>query len=540
MGLEDDPDDNANARRVLHDVVFVAQQPTDETELTATTANDPHSVISSSLPPEQYPFPGDGSPSDTNIDDDVSARNFDARLNQLPNVVQLSKAERLRLFSELKTLFGEESSPSSGRFDVRGHVGPGLVHENSDEEESLLALSSSCGCSHDPTLFTNNVSTAYCTADAETMYTSDTRTMYTSDSRTQSSTDTSAFMSDDRSDALRSKQYHHSKGAVGERLRGRDSDSSFHGDVDYDDCIIGAIVDTCDPFISFIMCDDDAEAGEIENSERRHRKVEKHYDTRWQKLTKGRQAGRAEHVGDNIRVRASGDKHSSSGGSQFSNSEYTTLEQTREDYDLTADLPGVPVLESIEVEIAAVDVDNDDDYGAAVISDKPKLSGRGKTFTLQRLRSPFTRVKPSFSVKISTSDEARAGVAGRDGATICSDASSVTNTSGSCITQKKPVWWKSTDARSGKQYYSNGLISMWDVPVDVDIISVPPIIPPMLHVKEHVRRRRSLSGMNFLALGKRLTAPRDDLDPRPMSRNFGGIVVRNFFPPYHTLPAAIL
>jgi hypothetical protein len=75
------------------------------------------------------------------------------------------------------------------------------------------------------------------------------------------------------------------------------------------------------------------------------------------------------------------------------------LEQTREDSDLTADLPGVLVLESIEVEIAVVDVDNDDDYGAAVISDKPKLSGRGKTYTLQRLRSPFTRVKPSFSVK---------------------------------------------------------------------------------------------------------------------------------------------
>ena len=83
MGLEDDPDDNANARRVLHDVVFVAQQPTDETELAATTANDPHSVISSSLPPEQYPFPGDGSPADTNIDDDASARNFDARSNIL-------------------------------------------------------------------------------------------------------------------------------------------------------------------------------------------------------------------------------------------------------------------------------------------------------------------------------------------------------------------------------------------------------------------------------------------------------------------------
>ena len=182
------------------------------------------------------------------------------------------------------------------------------------------------------------------------------------------------------------------------------------------------------------------------------------------------------------------------------------MEQTREDSDLTADLPGVLVLESIEVEIAVVDVDNDDDYGAAVISDKPKLSGRGKTYTLHRLRSPFTRVKPSFSVKISTSDEARAGVAGRDGATICSDASSVTNTSGSFITQKKPVWWEFTDVRSGKQYYSNGLISMWDMPVDVEIISVSPI-PPMVHLKEHVRRRRYLIGMNFLALRKRLSCP---------------------------------
>jgi hypothetical protein len=364
MGLEDDPDDNANARRVLHDVVFVAQQPTNETEL-AATANDPRSVISSSLPPEQYPFPGDSSLDDTNIDDDASARNFDARLNQLPNVVQLSKAERVRLFSEVKTLLGEESSPSSGCFDVRGYVGPGLVHEMSDEEESLLALSSSCGCSHDPTLLTNNFSTAYYTADAETMYTSDTRTMYTADSRTQFTTDTSAFMSDDRFDALRLKQYHHSKRAVGERLRGRDSDSSFHGDVDYDDFILGAIVGACDPFISFVMCGDDAEAGESENSERRHRNVEKHYDTRWQREKKG-----PEHVGDNIRVGACGDKHSSSGGSQFSNSEYTTMEQTREDSDLTADLPGVPSWKGIEVEIAVVDVDNDDD-GSAVISDKP-------------------------------------------------------------------------------------------------------------------------------------------------------------------------
>lgn len=356
--MENDPDDNGNARRVLHDVVFVAQQPTNETEL-AATANDPRSVISSSLPPEQYPFPGDSSLADANIDDDASAWNFDARLNQLPNVVQLSKAERVRLFSEVKTLLGEESSPSSGCFDVRGYVGPGLVHEKSDEEESLLALSSSCGCSHDPTLLTNNFSTAYYTADAET------RTMYTADSRTQFTTDTSAFMSDDRFDALRLKQYHHSKGAVGERLRGRDSDSSFHGDVDYDDFILGAIVGACDPFIAFVMCGDDAEAGESENSERRHRNLEKHYDTRWQREKKG-----PEHVGDNIRVGACGDKHSSSGGSQFSNSEYTTMEQTREDYDLTADLPGVPSWKGIEVEIAVVDVDNDDD-GAAVISDKP-------------------------------------------------------------------------------------------------------------------------------------------------------------------------
>lgn len=80
MGLKNDPDDNGNARRVLHDVVFVAQQPTNETEL-AATANDPRSVISSSLPPEQYPFPGDSSLDDTNIDDDASARNFDARLS---------------------------------------------------------------------------------------------------------------------------------------------------------------------------------------------------------------------------------------------------------------------------------------------------------------------------------------------------------------------------------------------------------------------------------------------------------------------------
>jgi hypothetical protein len=497
MGLEDDPDDNANARRVLHDVVFVAQQPTNETEL-AATANDPRSVISSSLPPELYPFPSDSSLADTNIDNDASARNFDARLNQLPNVTQLSKAERVRLFSEVKTLLGEESSPSSGCSGVRGYVGPGLVHEKSDEEESLLALSSSCGCSHDPTLFTNNVFTAYYTVDAETLYTADTRTMYTADSRTQFITDTSAFMSD-----VDSQHHHHSKGAVGGR-RGRDSDSSFHDDVDYDDCILGAIVGACDPFISFVMCDD-AEAGEIENSERRYRNVvEKHYEARWQTEKKGRQAGRAEHVEDNLHVGACGDTHSCSCGSQFSNSEYTTLEQSSEDSHLT-DPHGDPALESIEVKIAVVDVDNDDD-GAAVISYKPMLLGRGKTFTLQRLRSPFTRVKPSMSETISTSDEAQADVAGRDGATICSDASSVTNMSGSCITQKKPVWWKFTDVRCGKQYYSNGLISMWEMPVDVEIISVSPILP-MFHVKEHVWRWRSLSVMNLLALGKRLSCP---------------------------------
>ncbi len=35
--------------------------------------------------------------------------------------------------------------------------------------------------------------------------------------------------------------------------------------------------------------------------------------------------------------------------------------------------------------------------------------------------------------------------------------------------KKEEVWWEYTDERSGRKYYSNGTISMWGRPADVDI-----------------------------------------------------------------------
>jgi hypothetical protein len=139
------------------------------------------------------------------------------------------------------------------------------------------------------------------------------------------------------------------------------------------------------------------------------------------------------------------------------------------------------------------------DERAAVASsivpdDEPEPSGRrAKSLTPQRWKSPFfARVakKPSsFSEKASESEEATATgvVARRDGvAAIRSDPSGGTDDDGRddipltskiaiasdgrhLARKKEEVWWEHTDERSGRKYYSNGTISMWGRPADVDI-----------------------------------------------------------------------
>lgn len=107
-------------------------------------------------------------------------------------------------------------------------------------------------------------------------------------------------------------------------------------------------------------------------------------------------------------------------------------------------------------------------------------------------KSFFTRSKPSVSKrKITKSNEVHTGVMQHDGATISSDRSSGgTNNNGSSgesikiestssgiqITRKKKTVWKEyTDVTSGMNYYSNGVITTWERPVNVDIFVLPSI-----------------------------------------------------------------
>ena len=482
--------------------------------------------------------------------DATSARNFNAKLDHPSNFRRLSRAERRRLLSEVKALLEDESLLSS--LDG-GHVSRHRIESGSDEDESLLLLSSCDGDSCDaPTVDTNNASTAFYTAD------------YTADTRTQS-------------------QFTADKG-------GRDFDLEYYDDRysdDDDDGILGS----CDPFISFVTCAGNAGAVEIEKRERMHRnrnmdtKRGQHNEDSRQSIRgernereqlkdreeqKGQrnererqnerehhQVGRAEHLDDCVLSGASGNKQGNrSGGNHFSNNKLATFECSSADSDQT-DPPVVSASENIEVEFAEVDKnmanaqwkdgDKDED-GAAVVIDSPlflardesftrqrmvspssmvssikptffasaksitsqrtafapvdhyvdrdvgdavavstvvpgKLEslGRARIFTLQRLKSPFTRAKPSFSGDTPKVDEAWACVARHDGATTCSEPSRGTDVTGSprtppkiartsCspITQKeKNVWRECTDERSGKKYYFDGLISMWQRPVGV-------------------------------------------------------------------------
>jgi hypothetical protein len=485
--------------------------------------------------------------------DATSARNFNAKLDHPSNFRRLSRAERRRLLSEVKTLLEDESLLSS--LDG-GHVSRHRIESGSDEDESLLLLSSCDGDSCDaPTVDTNNASTAFYTAD------------YTADTRAQS-------------------QFTTDRGG----RRGRDSDLAYYDDRysdDDDDGILGS----CDPFISFVTCAGNAGTVEIEKRGRMHRN--RNMDTKrgqynedfWQSVREERnereqqkdweeqkgqrnererrnerehhQVGRAEHLEDCVLSGASGNRQGNrSGGNQVSNDKLTTFECSSADSDQT-DPPVVSASENIEVEFAEVDNDmvnaqwkdgDKDEDGAAVVIDSPlflaraesftrqrmvspssmvssikptifasaksitrqrtafapvdhhvdsdggdvvavftvvpgKLEslGRARIFTLQRLKSPFTRAKPSFSGDTPKVDEAWACVARHDGATTCSKQSRGTDVTGSprtppkiartsCspITQKKKnVWREYTDERSGKKYFFDGLISMWERPVGV-------------------------------------------------------------------------
>jgi hypothetical protein len=137
-----------------------------------------------------------------------------------------------------------------------------------------------------------------------------------------------------------------------------------------------------------------------------------------------------------------------------------------------------------------------------IVSDAPETLGRAKSFALhQQLTFPFVRARESFSnTKSSKVSIAVAGAEvtkdndGGGSETTCSDPSSGTNneiyqdgpetfgiiacsTMGSAISRlnhkSKEAWWEYTDDRYGRSYYSNGIISTWERPVDVTIHVAP-------------------------------------------------------------------
>jgi len=151
--------------------------------------------------------------------------------------------------------------------------------------------------------------------------------------------------------------------------------------------------------------------------------------------------------------------------------------------------------------------DNDDDEATttakhdaaknveAVVTTKPNLFSRAKSLTKQRSASPFVRAMSTLSQKISNNsnnnnrphqqdcNESRSSCSIKtdpSNATKHSDSTktgkgggaasigSRSNNSSSSISKKKG-WREYTDPTSGKRYFSNGAITTWERPANVEI-----------------------------------------------------------------------